>query len=267
MPDNPLSAKGLATPYQLGDGCSQANPSQEAFVEATILAPNGRLSVYDPLVVTQGTTPAVAPTPPNIPRGAQVIINAGFNGNNLVLEGDGAVQGRCVDAFGNSIISQTSACNARAFYAAANPMIASGRIRVPALGTGTDGQACETTESFSLIDQDQSDNVISEYLLNGNGQTAQNTAANKNAMGGATVHRERQRRRAARALRGPGDRLHPVRRARRDQPERQGRLAGAERAQRADAPARHRARCSRSTTRSCWWPASSASVRPTPSGC
>ena len=187
MPDNPLSARGLATPWQLSDGCSEANPNEEAFVESTILAPNGRLQIYDPLVITQGTTPAAAPAVPVIPRGAQVIINAGFNGNNLVLEGGGAFQGRCIDAFGNSIIAQTSACNAAAFYADANVQIAAGRLRVPRLGTGTDGQACESTESFSLIDQDQSDNVVSEYLLNENGQTAQDTVANKNAMGGATV--------------------------------------------------------------------------------
>jgi hypothetical protein len=187
VPANPLSAQGLATPWQLSDGCTQANPSEEAFVEATILAPNGNLQIYDPLVVTQGTTAAVTPTAPTIPQGAQVIINAGFNGNNLVLEGAGAAQGQCVDAFGNSIIAQTSACNAPAFFADANAQIARGTLKVPALGTGSDGKACETTESFSLIDQDQSDNVISEYLLNGNGQTAQNTAANKNAMGGASV--------------------------------------------------------------------------------
>jgi hypothetical protein len=187
VPNNPLTARGLATPWQLGDGCSEANPNEEAFAEATILAPNGQLKIYDPLVITQGTTPAATPATPAIPRGAQVIIDAGFNGNNLVLEGGGAFQGRCIDAFGNSIIAQTSACNAAAFYADANRQIAAGRLRVPRLGTGTDGQACESTESFSLIDQDQSDNVISEYLLNGNGQTAQNTAANKNAMGGATV--------------------------------------------------------------------------------
>ena len=42
VPANPLSAAGLATPYQLGDGCSMANGAEEAFVEATILAPNGR---------------------------------------------------------------------------------------------------------------------------------------------------------------------------------------------------------------------------------
>jgi hypothetical protein len=187
VPANPLSAKGLATPWQLSDGCSQANPSEEAFVESTILGPNGQLQIYDPLVITQGTTAAVTPAAPTLPRGAQVIINVGFNGNNLVLQGAGAAQGRCLDAFGDSIMSQTSACNAAAFFAAANAQIARGRLRIPRLGTGTDGKACETTESFSLVDQDQSDNVISEYLINGNGQTAQNTAANKSAMGDATV--------------------------------------------------------------------------------
>jgi hypothetical protein len=187
VPDRPLSPQGLATPWQLSDGCSEANPSEEAFVESTILAPNGQLKIYDPLVITQGTTPAATPPVPAIPRGSQVIINVGFNGNNLVLEGRGAFQGRCVDAFGNSIIAQTSACNAAAFFADANFQIARGRLRVPPLGTGTDGRACESTESFSLIDQDQSDNVISQYLLNGNGQTAQDSVANKNAMGGATV--------------------------------------------------------------------------------
>ncbi len=187
VPANPLSAQGLATPWQLGDGCAMTNAAEEAFVEATILSPNGQLQVYDPLVVTQGTTPAAAPQAPTIPPGSQVIINTGFNGNNLVLQGAGAAQGKCIDAFGNSVIAQTAACNAAAFFAAANAQIAQGTLKVPPLGTGGDGKACETTESFSLIDQDQSDNVISTYLLNGNGQTAQATAANKNAMGGSTV--------------------------------------------------------------------------------
>ncbi|HTR90302.1 MAG TPA: hypothetical protein VMI73_01005, partial [Trebonia sp.] len=187
VPDNPLSAQGLATPWQLGDGCAMSNASQQAFVEATILAPNGKVQVYAPLVITQGTTPVVAPTAPTIARGSQIIINTGFNGNNLVLLGAGAAQGNCIDAFGNSIISQTAACNARAFYANANAQIAFGRLRVPRLGTASDGKACETTLSFSLIDQDQSDNVISSYLMDANGNTAQNTAANKAAMAGATT--------------------------------------------------------------------------------
>jgi hypothetical protein len=186
-PRHPLTAQGLATPWQLGDGCSMANPAEEAFVESTILAPNGKLTVYDPLVITQGTTAAATSAPPTIPRGSQVIINVGFNGNNIVLEGRGAHQGNCIDAFGNSIIAQTSACNAQAFFRDANAQIGRGTLHIPAVGTATDGQACQTTQSFALIDQDQSDNVITTYLLNGTGQTAQDTAANKAAMGGSTV--------------------------------------------------------------------------------
>ena len=62
VPANPLSAAGLATPYQLtgpggqdpaASGCTQANPNLQAFVQATILNPaTGRLWVYEPLVVT-----------------------------------------------------------------------------------------------------------------------------------------------------------------------------------------------------------------------
>jgi hypothetical protein len=188
VPANPLTAQGLATPWQLGDGCSWANGGTEgAFVEATILAPNGQVQVYDPLVVTQGATPAVAPTAPTIAAGSQVIISAGFNGNALALTGFGATQGKCIDALGNSIINQTPQCNAAAFYQLANQEIANGTLTVPPTGTGKDGQPCETTTSFPLIDQDQSDNVDASYLFNPNtGQTAQNTAANAANMAGAT---------------------------------------------------------------------------------
>ena len=70
VPDRPLTAKGLATPWVLGDGCTWANGGTEGvFIDATILAPNGQVQVYNPLVINQGTTPAVAPTPPTIARG------------------------------------------------------------------------------------------------------------------------------------------------------------------------------------------------------
>jgi hypothetical protein len=188
VPANPLSATGLATPWQLGDGCSMANAGTEgAFVEATILAPNGSLQVYSPLVVTAGTQPAVAPTPPTITAGSSVIIDVGFNGTNLVLTGAGAQQGNCVDASGQSVIGQVSACNAVNFYTAANAAVASGALTVPALGTASDGQACQTTRDFALIDQDQSDNVVSQYLINANGQTAQNSPANAANLAGATL--------------------------------------------------------------------------------
>ena len=188
VPANPLSAQGLATPWQLGDGCSMANAATEgAFVEATILAPNGQVQVYNPLVITAGTTAAATPAPPTIARGSQVIIDAGFNGTNLVLQGRGARQGNCVDALGQSLIGQVSACNAVNFYNLANFEIARGLLKVPALGTSLEGQPCQTVRDFSVVDQDQSDNVITSYLINGNGQTAQNTAANAAAIAGATT--------------------------------------------------------------------------------
>ena len=72
VPADPLSAQGLATPYQLTgtdgqspalSGCEMSNAANlGAFVQATILDPRtGALSVYDPLVITQGTTAAIAP--------------------------------------------------------------------------------------------------------------------------------------------------------------------------------------------------------------
>ena len=189
VPAKPLTATGLATPYRLGDGCSEANPNEEAFVEATILAPNGTVQVYNPLVITQGTRPATRPAAPHLPRGARIILDFGFNGTNLVLTGPGARErsSGCVDALGQSVIGQVAACNAVPFYALANADIARGTLKVPALGTASDGQACQTTRDFALIDQDQSDNIYSQYLLTSSGQTAQATPANKAAMTGATL--------------------------------------------------------------------------------
>ena len=181
VPAHPLTAKGLATPWVLGDGCTWANGDTEGvFIDATILAPNGQIQVYNPLVINQGTTPEVAPTPPTIARGSQVILSVGFNGNALALVGRGARQGNCLDAFGNSLINQTPQCNAANFYRMANFEIARGLLKIPAIGTGKDGQACQTTRDFALIDQDQSDNAVANYLFNpATGQTSQATAANQ----------------------------------------------------------------------------------------
>jgi len=181
VPARPLSAKGLATPWVLGDGCTWANGGTEGvFIDATILAPNGQLQVYNPLVITEGTQPETAPTPPTIARGSQVILSVGYNGNALALVGRGARQGNCIDALGNSLINQTPQCNAAGFYRMANREIARGTLKIPAAGTGKDGQACQTTRDFALIDQDQSDNAVATYLFNpATGQTAQATAANQ----------------------------------------------------------------------------------------
>ncbi|HET9969341.1 MAG TPA: hypothetical protein VFQ68_13990 [Streptosporangiaceae bacterium] len=189
VPANPLSAAGLATPWELGDGCTWANGGSEGvFIDATILSPNGQLQVYNPLVINQGTKPAVAPVPPTIAAGSQVILSVGYNGNALALVGPGIRQGNCIDALGNSLINQTPQCNAANFYRMANAEIARGILKIPATGTGQDGQACQTTRDFALIDQDQSDNAVASYLFDpATGQVAQATAANQAAMTNATV--------------------------------------------------------------------------------
>jgi hypothetical protein len=188
VPANPLSATGLATPYQLGGGCSEATPNLQAFVQATILDPaTGALAVYEPLVVTAGTAPAVAPAVPALPADAVISLLFGFNGNVLTLTGTGTSlsQGNCVSGTNGSPFGQVSYCNAAEFFRAANAGIVAGKLKIPALGTANDGLTCPTTRSFTMVDQDQSDNVTSRYLLTANGRTAQDNAANLARLHGA----------------------------------------------------------------------------------
>ena len=211
VPANPLSARGLATPYQLtgpagtsaaNSGCTMTNAANlGAFVQATILNPRtGALSVYNPLVITQGTTPAVAPVVPKLPRNAIVTIDFGFNGTNLTQVGatpNALRQGHCVNGLG-SVFGQQSFCNGINFFNTAFRMMREGRVRVPFEGTsakivatagriGT-GRDCPNVRNFDMVDQDQSDNVTSVYLLNPTtGQTAQATTANQGNMAGSTV--------------------------------------------------------------------------------
>ena len=110
VPAHPETAAGLASPYLLtgpggespaASGCQQSNPNLQAFVQATILNPaTGRLWVYEPLVTTLGSPPAVAPVVPKLPKGAVVNLMVGFNGNDLQLVGALAntlTQARCVE--------------------------------------------------------------------------------------------------------------------------------------------------------------------------
>jgi hypothetical protein len=81
--------------------------------------------------------------------------------------------------------TQAGACNAAAFFAAANAAITAGKLTVPAPGNSVDGQACLTTRSFAFVDSDQSANVTTEYLTAAGGRIAQDTAANKTSLAGA----------------------------------------------------------------------------------
>jgi hypothetical protein len=201
VPANPLSAQGLATPYQLtgtggatpaASGCNMVNNANlGAFVQATILNPaTGALSVYEPLVITQGTTAAATPVVPTLPANAIVTIDFGFNGTNLTQVGatpTALAQGNCVNGLNGSIFGQVSFCNGTQFFQAVAQAKAGGKLVIPPLGTATKtGQACLTTRNFDVIDQDPSDNVTTTYLLTAGGQTAQDNTANVAALAGAT---------------------------------------------------------------------------------
>ncbi len=191
VPANPLTAQGLAAPYQLvatnanNGPCNEGNKAQAAFVQGAVIDPaTGQISVYDPLVIDQGTQPAAAPVVPTLPQGAIVALWFGFNGNNLTLNDmNGSLQaGQCVNGVNGSIFGQFSYCNAPAFFQAANKAIQGGQLVIPALGTAKDGMPCPTVRDFGVVDMDQSDNVTTTYIVNANGQTAQMNAANTAAL-------------------------------------------------------------------------------------
>ncbi len=252
VPENPLSPAGLATPYLLtatdpAQGpCHEANADQTAFVQGAIINTNtGQISIYDPLVIDDGTTPAVAPVVPKLPMNSVVALWFGYNGNNLTLAGADQLAGPSpsqplttylaasvsstaratvratallTSAVGNagyefpaaspasdfllqqascvsgedingkfSTFTQVAACNAAAFFTAADAAIAAGKLTIPSPGTAADGMSCLTTRSFALVDQDQSDNVTTEYLAEADGQIAQDTAADRQSLPRASV--------------------------------------------------------------------------------
>lgn len=188
VPPQPLTARGLATPYQLvatnaADGpCNEANPAQAAFVEGSIFDfDTGKISVYDPLVIDQGTRAAIAPVVPNVPRNAVVALWFGFNGDNLTLQSsqNSLRDGHCVNGLDNSIFGQFAYCNAPLFFGEVNQAINLGILTPPPLGTAKDGQPCPSVRDFGVVDQDQSDNVTTTYLVTKDGRLAQFSAANK----------------------------------------------------------------------------------------
>ncbi len=212
VPAHPLTAKGLATPYQLtgpaggspaATGCQMINSiNLGAFVQATILdTQTGTLYVYNPLVITAGTKPAVKPVVPKLPKHALVTIDFGFNGTFLLQQGatPGALsEGDCIDGMPGSPFGQVSFCNGTNFFNTAFRLERAGRLHVPSAGMARNmvatagslgtGRECPTTRNFDMIDQDPSDNVTTKYLLDpATGQTAQDSTANTTRMKGAQV--------------------------------------------------------------------------------
>lgn len=196
VPADALSAQGLATPYQLlatdsGAGeCHEANSAQSAFVQAAILDPvSGQVSVYNPLVIDEGDVPAAAPVVPTLPANAIVALWFGYNGDTLTLQGaqDGVLDAAsCVNGLPGSNFGQFAYCNAPVFFKAAHHAIRTGKLTVPPLGTAADGRTCPSVRDFFVVDQDQSDNLPTSYLLTGMGM-AQRTQATLAAFPGATA--------------------------------------------------------------------------------
>jgi hypothetical protein len=195
VPVDALSAQGLATPYQLlatdstAGECHEANTSQSAFVQAAILDPaTGQISVYNPLVMDEGAVPAVAPVLPTLPANAVVAIWFGYNGDVLTLQGqqnDTLAAAGCVNGLTNSNFGQFAYCNAPILFTAAKRAIRRGQLKVPPLGVAADGRACPSVRDFFVVDQDQSDNLPTTYLITNMGM-AQFTQANLASFPGAT---------------------------------------------------------------------------------
>jgi len=197
VPNNPLTAVGLATPYVLSTTpgyigtCSQASATM-AFVQAAIYDPGtSTISVYTPLVVdappsTPGLhkpTYAISPVVPKLPANAVVAIWFGYNFDNLTLTGTAVTNNTCFTGFG-----QFAACNTSAFWAAVNADTTLLKNIYNAFQgqTGKDGQACPTSRSFSIVDQDPNDNLPVNFLLTSEipPRVAQNTAANRAKLAG-----------------------------------------------------------------------------------
>lgn len=192
VPDKPLGAEGLSTPYLLsGAGCDETSTASSVFVEAIILDPHtGVLQLYSPLVINAADPhPAVTPTVPVITHDQVVALFFGANTNSLTLTG--STHG-CINGNDRTIFGQVAFCNADRFFDDVDHSLRLRKLDVPRLGNGTDGVPCPTTRSFAVVDQDQSDNVETSYLIivlpDGKTRLAQNTAANREKYPNATVN-------------------------------------------------------------------------------
>lgn len=169
--------------------CNQSDPGMASFVQGAIFDPAAvRLFVYNPLVITEGTQPAVAPVTPTLPQGAIVGLWFGSNAGTLTLvdQGGSLAQGNCINGDGTTIFGQVAFCNTLLFFTSVSSAINAGALVVPPLAIAADGAICPTIRDFGIVDMDSSDNVITNYLIIG-AQVAQNTLANRNLFPTAIV--------------------------------------------------------------------------------
>jgi hypothetical protein len=116
---------------------------------------------------------------PTLPATGIVALWFGYNGDTLTLQGaDGVLSGAsCVNGADGANFGQFAYCNAPAFFKAAHRALRRGQIFIPPLGMAADGRPCPTVRDFFAVDQDQSDNLPTSYLMTSDGM-AQRTQAN-----------------------------------------------------------------------------------------
>jgi len=199
IPANALTAAAMqapwfaSTPFPAAGPCNQSNVGQTSFVQGAIInLATGAISIYNPLVIDQGATPGVAPTKVALPASYIAAYWFGTNAGTLTLMNaagtNSLAQAQCVNGGGNTYtqFGQYAYCNAPAFYDAARIAIGKNQLMPPSLGIGLNGAPCDSTRSFNVVDQDQSDNVVTTYLLNTvTNKISQDTAANRKAIGTA----------------------------------------------------------------------------------
>lgn len=180
VPSDPL--QNLTTPWTLQAPCHESNPVNSVFVQAVIYdRDTHKLTTYNPLVIDQGTSPAIAPVPLVLSNRAIVGLFGGGNDDVTRLSGDGS--DACTNGADGIPFGQVFYCHTKQLFQAINQ----DQIAIPQLGIDNKGATCPSVRSFKIVDQDQSDNVQTTYLFTRDGRTAQNTASNRLALGGAVA--------------------------------------------------------------------------------
>jgi len=189
VPDDPLNTGLFKTWYiSTKEGsditCSQLVPQTASFVEATIFnIPTKSFYIYNPLVLDKGTTSILPILPANITNDDIVVLHFGTNSNSLSLISQphncltckpSLVEANCVQGINNSNFGQFSYCNAENFFNTVNQ-----NCNIPLVDKTILGDECPTVRSFTIVDQDQSDNVVTQYILTDNDIVAQDTPENR----------------------------------------------------------------------------------------
>ena len=131
-----------------------------------------------------GTRAAIPPKIPKLPKNSIVGLWFGANSESITLTGD--IKG-CVNGLSSTdIFGQFAYCNAPEFFQAVQAARRAGKVTIPRLGMDVNGNPCPTTRYFGIIDQDQSDNVLTTYLQTKGGRFAQATRANRNRLKNST---------------------------------------------------------------------------------